>query len=185
MTQKLLLHTCCGPCATYTVHHWRSQGWDVACFWYNPNIHPFTEHQHRLESLRQWCQNSGLHLVEAEGYDMIRYFRRVVGHEADRCGHCFSLRLERTASQANTGGFDAFTTTLLVSPYQKHELLCQVGEAVARDVGVPFLYQDLRPGYRQGRQMTFEQGLYRQKYCGCVYSEWERFGKVDIARDCC
>ena len=129
MSRKLLLHTCCGPCATYTVQHWQSQGWDVTCFWYNPNIHPFTEHQQRLEALLHMCREADIHLLEAEGYDMIRYFRSVVGHEADRCGYCFRLRLERTAREAAEGGFDAFTTTLLVSPYQKHELLRQVGGA--------------------------------------------------------
>ncbi len=184
MSGKLFLHTCCAPCATYTVQHWRGQGWQVTSFWYNPNIHPYTEHQRRLETLRQWCRDSGLHLTEVEGYDMVQYFRRVVGHEADRCGYCFRLRLERAALEAKAGGFDAFSTTLLISPYQKHELLRQVGEAVAQEVSIPFLYQDLRPGYRQSRQMAVEKGLYRQKYCGCVYSEWERFGKVDIGENC-
>ena len=178
---SVLLHTCCGPCAIYTVKRLREGGLDVAGFWYNPNIHPFCEHEARLEAMRTFAQSANMSLIVAEGYDMIDYFRAVVGHEGERCGHCFRLRLSRTAASARERGFDAFTTTLLISPYQKHGLLCEVGEEVAKEQDVRFHYEDFRDGFRESQRLSRELELYHQGYCGCVYSEWERYGKVDIA----
>jgi hypothetical protein len=152
----------------------------VSGFWYNPNIHSFTEHRQRLESAQVFARKANLPLIVREGYDVIDYFRRVVGHEGERCRDCFRLRLSLTASAARESGFDAFSTTLLISPYQEHELLREIGEEVAREQGVPFHYEDLRPGFRESQLMAKELELYRQKYCGCLYSEWERFGKVKI-----
>lgn len=180
--RKILLHTCCGPCAIYTVDRLREEGFDVTGFWYNPNIHPFTEHRSRLEAMQTVAQRIDLPLIVAKGYDMIDYFRAVVGHEGERCGHCFRLRLRRAAGVAGDKGFSAFTTTLLISPYQKHELLQQIGEEVAREYGIDFYYEDFRPGFRESHRQSRELNLYHQKYCGCVYSEWERYGKVDMAK---
>jgi len=179
--KKILLHACCGPCAIYTVNRLREAGRDVTAFWYNPNIHPFTEHRSRLEAIQTLARAIDLPLSVSEGYDMIDYFRAVVGHEGERCGDCFRLRLSKTAEVAREKGFDAFTTTLLISPHQKHELLREVGEKVAREQGVEFYYEDFRPGFRESHRLSRELNLYHQRYCGCVYSEWERFGKVDIA----
>ncbi|MFC1925134.1 epoxyqueuosine reductase QueH [Chloroflexota bacterium] len=177
---SLLLHTCCAPCATYCVEHWQQKGLAVTSFWYNPNIHPFTEHQRRLETLQGFAQKTGLPLIASHGYDVIDYLRKVVGHEEERCVDCFRLRLSMTALIARLKGFDAFTTTLLISPYQKHDLLKEIGEEIARKEGVKFLYEDLRANYQESRRMSQEHDLYRQKYCGCLYSEWERFGKEKI-----
>ena len=179
---QILLHCCCGPCATYTVNRLRDKGFEVIGFWYNPNIHPFTEHQSRLEAMRTLEKSMELPLIVAEGYDMIDYFRAVTGHEGDRCGDCFQLRLSKTAKVARSKGFTHFTTTLLISPYQKHELLRAVGETEAEEHGVEFYYEDFRSGFRESHQLSRELNLYHQKYCGCLYSEWERYGKVDIAR---
>jgi predicted adenine nucleotide alpha hydrolase (AANH) superfamily ATPase len=179
---RILLHACCAPCATHTVNRLREEGFDVTAFWYNPNIHPFTEHRHRLESMRTLAEAIDLPLLVADGYDMIDYFRAVVGHEGERCGECFRMRLDRTATVASDNGFTLFTTTLLISPYQKHELLRRTGEAVARERGIDFHYEDFRTGFRESQRLSRELDLYHQKYCGCIYSEWERFGKVDIAR---
>ncbi len=177
---SLLLHTCCAGCATYCVKYWRERGQEVTCFWYNPNIHPFTEHKQRLRALEDFAQAEGLPLIASEGYDVVNYFREVVGHESERCSDCFRLRLGMTATIARLKGFDAFTTTLLVSPYQNQQLLREVGEEVAEREGVGYLYEDLTPGYSESVRMSKELGLYRQKYCGCLYSEWERFGKVKV-----
>ena len=179
--KKVLLHCCCGPCAMYTVERLRAEGYEVTGFWYNPNIHPFTEHRSRLEAMRAAAAHLGLPLIVAEGYDIIDYFRAVVGHEGERCRDCFRLRLARTARAAREGGFDAFTTTLLISPYQDHERLQEVGNEAAAGEGVPFHYEDFRPGFRESHRLSRGLDLYHQKYCGCVYSEWERYGKVDIA----
>jgi len=174
---QILLHCCCGPCATYTVNRLREEGFQVTAFWYNPNIHPFTEHRSRLEAMHTLAQLMELPLIATEGYDMIAYFRAVVGHEEERCGDCFKMRLGRTAAVAREKGFTSFTTTLLISPYQKHELLREVGETVAKEQGIDFHYEDFRTGFRESQRLSRELNLYHQKYCGCIYSEWERFGK--------
>ena len=152
----------------------------VTCFWYNPNIHPFTEHRQRQQALESFTQKGKVPLIVAEGYDVVSYFREVVGHERERCGRCFRLRLSMTALIARLKGFDAFSTTLLISPYQKQPLLKEVGEEMASREGVSFLYEDLTPGYKESVRVSKELDLYRQKYCGCLYSEWERFGKVKV-----
>src|SRR4030042_4818835 len=123
----LLLHSCCGPCSTYTVEHLRGQGHELTALWYNPNVHPFQEHQLRLESMQRLAKAVDLPLIIPPGYDFVLYLRAVVGRESERCLHCFRLRLTKTPEIARQNGFDAFTTTLLISPYQKHELLRQIG----------------------------------------------------------
>jgi len=122
-----------------------------------------------------------LPLTISEGYDMIEYFRRVVGHEPERCQHCFRLRLSKTAETARQTNFSAFTTTLLISPHQKHDLLHKIGEELAEEKGIEFLYADLRKRYSDSRRMTKGLDLYRQQYCGCVYSEWERYANRTLA----
>jgi len=178
--KKLLVHCCCAHCAAYTVNYWREQDCDVSALWYNPNIHPYTEHRHRLEAMQSLAKTMSLPLIVTEDYDVIEYFRGVVGHEAERCRHCFRLRLSKTAETAKEMGFDAFTTTLLISPQQKHELIKEVGEELGKETGVDFLYADLRKRYSDSRHITKPLDLYRQQYCGCVYSEWERYADITI-----
>lgn len=178
--KRLLIHSCCAHCAAYTVKYWREQGYDASAFWYNPNIHPYTEHRHRLEAMQSLAKTMNLPLIVTEGYDIIDYFRRVAGHEAERCRHCFKLRLSKTAETAKQMGFNAFTTTLLISPQQKHELIKKVGEELGKETGVDFLYADLRKRYSDSRHITKPMELYRQQYCGCVYSEWERYADITI-----
>jgi len=178
--KKLLLHVCCAHCAAYTVDYWREQGYEVSALWYNPNIHPYTEHQNRLEAMKTLTQKMNLPLTISEGYDMIEYFRRVVGHESERCRHCFRLRLSKTAETAREKNFSAFTTTLLISPHQKHELLREIGEELSEEKGIEFLYADLRKHYSDSRHLTKPLDIYRQQYCGCIYSEWERHANIKI-----
>ena len=178
--KSILVHSCCTHCAAYTVDHWRKQGYKVSALWYNPNIHPYTEHQHRLEAMKSLAQEMNFPLIIEDGYDIIAYFRQVVGHEAERCQYCFRLRLSKTAELARQKGFAAFTTTLLISPHQKHDLLREIGNELAMERGIDFLYADLRKRYSDSRHMTKGLNLYRQQYCGCVYSEWERFTDIII-----
>lgn len=173
--KKVLVHVCCAHCAAYTVEYWRGEGYEVGGLWYNPNIHPFTEHQQRLESVKALAKEINLPLIISPDYDIIEYFRRVAGHETERCRHCFELRLTRTAEAAKANGYEGFTTTLLISPHQKHELIKEVGEGVAGGKGVEFFYADLRKRYSDSRHITKPMNLYRQQYCGCLYSEWERY----------
>ena len=177
---SILLHVCCGPCSTYVVKSLQDKGLQVTAFWYNPNIHPFREHQLRLEAMQAFSRATNLPLTIVDGYDMPEYFRAVVGHESNRCPDCYRLRLSKTAEVAQERGFEAFTTTLLISPYQKHELLRELGEQLGKEKGIGFHYEDFRPGFRESHRFSKELGLYHQGYCGCVYSEWERYGKVKI-----
>jgi len=130
--------------------------------------------------MRMLAEKVDLPLIVAEGYDFVDYFRTVAGHEGERCSHCYRMRLRKTASVALERGFDAFTTTLLISPYQRHDLLREMGEGIGGEVGVVFCYRDFRPGFREGHRLAGEYGLYRQAYCGCLYSEWERYTKSKL-----
>ncbi len=179
---SVLLHCCCGPCATYTVRNLQEQGLEVSAFWYNPNIHPFTEHRKRLESMQTLAKAWGFPLIIAEGYEMIDFIRAVVGHEkeGDRCRECYGMRLNKTAQIARENGFESFTSTLLISPYQDHKLIREIGDRAAQENGVEFLFQDFSPGFRESHRMARELDLYFQKYCGCIYSEYERYAKVKI-----
>ena len=179
--KSILIHCCCAHCAAYTINYWRQQGYEVSALWYNPNVHPYLEHQHRLEAMKSLAQEVNLPLIVTDGYDMIEYFRRVAGHEPERCRRCFDLRLSKTADTARQRGFDAFTTTLLISPHQKHDLLRETGNKLAEERGVEFLYADLRKRYSDSRHLTKPLDLHRQQYCGCVYSEWERYADTEIA----
>jgi predicted adenine nucleotide alpha hydrolase (AANH) superfamily ATPase len=173
--KKVLVHICCAHCAAYTVEYWRQQEYEVDGYWYNPNIHPFTEHQARLASVRELSQKLHFPLIEEDGYEMPEYFRQITGHEDDRCRYCFDMRLRSTAAAAKKNSYDAFTSTLLISPHQEHEILREIGQKVSRETGVEFLYADLRKRYSDSRHITKPMELYRQQYCGCLYSEWERY----------
>jgi predicted adenine nucleotide alpha hydrolase (AANH) superfamily ATPase len=183
MLGRLLLHTCCAPCSTYSVVHFRERGWDVTGFWYNPNIHPFLEHEERRRGMESYSARVLLPMVWSEEYEMPRFLREVAERVAkpERCAVCYRMRLKRTVAMARQFGCDAFSTTLLISPYQDHSLLRQVGDDVGASQGIPFLCEDLRAGWSQRCRLTKEYGLYRQQYCGCIYSEWERYRDADPA----
>lgn len=145
-------------------------------FWYNPNIHPYTEYRRRLDALQQFAAAVELPIIYRDDYDLETHLGQTLGKGApERCRECYRMRLRATAEAARSGGYDAFTTSLLVSPYQQHDDLRALGEEIGQHSGVPFLYRDFRPHYRAGRQRAAELGLYRQPYCGCVFSEKERY----------
>lgn len=175
---KVLLHVCCGPCALYPVQDLRRRGYPVTGFFANPNIHPYQEYFKRREAAREVARQLELPLCFEEDYRPEVYFREVVFREAERCRFCYLLRLKEAAKRAREEGFEGFTTTLLVSPWQKHELIQEAGEEAAQEFKVPFLYFDWRSGYREGRRKAREMGLYSQQYCGCLFSERERYAEV-------
>ena len=180
--ERLLLHTCCAPCSVYCVESLRGEGIEPVSFWYNPNIHPYQEYKARRDTLREYAASIGLALLVREDYGLRDFVRAVAGDLDHRCGHCYACRLEETARYAAEHGFTHFSTTLLVSPYQDHQRICDTAEEMARRYGVAFLYRDFRPGFRSGQAKARELGLYMQKYCGCVFSEEERYAK-QIKRD--
>lgn len=172
---KLLLHSCCAPCTTFCLKTLRADGHEVSGYFLNPNIHPYTEFRRRLDTFREYCSSQGHSAVIDETYGL-RSFLSEIGQDVDgRCAQCYRMRLYPTAQLARKLGADAFTTTLLISPYQNHELLTRVAEEAAEAAGVPFAYYDFRPGYRESVRLSREMGLYRQPYCGCIFSEEERY----------
>jgi len=172
---KLLLHMCCAPCAITPVQELREREFEVMGFFYRHNIHPYTECIRRQETLEKYSETAGFRVIYQDGYDMEGFIRNVVYREADRCNYCYHDRLQSTALVAKRGKFDFFSTTLLYSKFQKHEQIKTIGESVGRSVGVPFYYLDLRSGWKEGVERSKEMGMYRQQYCGCIYSEKERF----------
>ena len=172
---RILLHTCCGPCTIVPLRSLRDQNWEVHGFFFNPNIHPYQEFQRRLEALHQLAKNQDLPLIVRDDYPLEDFLRQVVFREQDRCLVCYAIRLDAAARLAKKSRFDAFTTTLLYSKRQKHELVCAIARDAASRYGIVFHYEDFRTGWKEGQAAAKNLGLYRQQYCGCIYSEKERF----------
>jgi hypothetical protein len=171
---KLLMHICCAPCAIVPVRELRSEGMAITGFFYRHNIHPFSECLRRQETLRDYARQIGLEIIWQPGYDLEGFIRSVVYREEERCRICYQQRLQATAALAREGHYDAYSTTLLYSRYQKHDIIRDIGESIGRTLGVRFHYRDFRPGWQEGVAESRRIGLYRQKYCGCIYSEKER-----------
>jgi predicted adenine nucleotide alpha hydrolase (AANH) superfamily ATPase len=174
---KVLLHICCANCAIYPVKTIRKKGLDVMGFFYRHNIHPYTECLKRQEALQSYADRINLKMIYQEGYDLEGFIQNVVFREAERCNYCYHDRLRSTAMLAKRGKFDYFSTTLLYSKHQKHDLIRSMGESIGKSAGVEFLYQDFREGWKEGIECSKQMGLYRQQYCGCIYSEKERYFK--------
>ncbi len=232
--EPILLHVCCGPCAIYPVRALRAEGFEPTGYFANPNIQPSREYRRRLEALRQYAETEKLPLIVREDYRPEEHLRATIEAPADRnkrCRACYDLRLGEAARKARELGFERFTTTLLVSPYQLHRAVREAGEeaaALAGAGGAPggapwgtpgstpgsapgsdtgasrgagavdataagaagpdtgggpasaappleFVYRDFRPGWKEGVKASLDLGLYRQPYCGCLWSEVERY----------
>lgn len=178
---KLLLHTCCAPCLIYPLERLKEKGFSVEGFFYNPNIHPFAEYENRKRAIIDFVNKISKIDITYSEYFPEEYFRSINLKEktGERCSLCWLLRLKETAKRAKENGFDAFSTTLLVSPYQNQELLKRIGEDVAKDCKIEFYYEDFRPGFRKARDLAKSHGIYCQRYCGCIYSEVERCRKSE------
>ncbi|MEW6547164.1 MAG: epoxyqueuosine reductase QueH [Bacillota bacterium] len=175
---RLLLHTCCGPCSIYPLDVLREEGHEVSACYCNPNIHPYREWEKRLDTLREYLATVGVDLRVDDRYDLKQYLEAVLPYAYDparRCPTCYRIRLDEVARRAACEGYDAFSTTLLVSPYQNHEGVARVGREVADTLGIPFYYRDFRSGWKEAVRRSRELGMYRQGYCGCVFSERERY----------
>ena len=140
-----LMHICCAPCANRPIAALREEGIGVTGFWFNPNIHPYTEYQARKHTLEEYAKD------------------------------CYQVRMEETARYAAEHGFDSFTTSLLISPYQNHEAIRATAQAMGARYGVEFLDRDFRPLFQAGQEFAREHGFYMQKYCGCIFSEEDRY----------
>ena len=174
---KVLLHVCCANCAIYPVKSMREEGLEVMAFFYRHNIHPYTECLRRQEALEAYADKIDLKVIYQEGYDLEEFIRNVAFRESERCNYCYHDRLRSTALLAKRGKFDYFSSTLLYSKHQNHELIRSIGDAIGKSVGVPFWYHDYREGWKEGIECSKQMGLYRQQHCGCIYSEKERYYK--------
>lgn len=176
--QKVLLHTCCAPCSTYVIEWLLNNQYQVNAYFFNPNIHPLDEYTRRLDAMQAYARSIKIELLTEEyAYSkQISDYIKVVfdKHPSDRCFHCYQIRLNAAAKKAKQLGLEGFTTTLLISPFQKHEEIKEAGKKAQAEHGVEFVYYDFRPGYNESRRIAKEFGLYRQKYCGCVYSLTEK-----------
>ena len=174
---KTLLHICCAPCANQPIEVLRADGFEVTGYWYNPNIHPFTEYRSRRNTVRDYAAAIELPVIERDDYGLRPFVREVADNIEGRCVKCYEMRLYDTARMAAEGGFDSFTSSLFISPYQNHELMRDVAERAAFQYGVRFEYRDFRPYFKAGQERARELNMYIQKYCGCVFSEQERYLK--------
>lgn len=169
---KVLMHTCCAPCSVYCIDSLRNEGIEPTLYWYNPNIHPYMEYKARRDTLKEYAEKINVKVKWEEEYGLDTFCYHVIDKLDTRCqDYCYRVRLEKTAQYAKEHEYDTITTTLLVSPYQKHDILKQQAEEIAKRYGLTFLYRDFRVGFREGQTKAREIGLYMQKYCGCIFSE--------------
>ena len=173
---KLLMHTCCAPCSIYCISYLREHNIEPVVYWYNPNIHPYKEYEARKNCLKEYTKSIEVEAIFEDEYGLKDFCKNTINDLENRCtNYCYKVRLEKTVQYAKQNGYDTFTTTLFVSPYQKHEQLKKICEELAQKYDINFLYIDFRPGFRQGQAKARELGLYMQKYCGCVFSEEMRY----------
>jgi epoxyqueuosine reductase len=172
---NILLHTCCGPCALYPLRTLRTAGNTVTGFFYNPNIHPYQEYSRRIDAVQKMAECETLPMIFHDNYDLEGFLANVATNPQKRCNYCYASRLKATAAAAAEHGFEAFSTSLLYSRYQQHDKIRELGEQAAQEHGVIFHYEDFRTGWQEGIRLSKDMGIYRQQYCGCVYSEKERY----------
>ena len=169
---KLLMHTCCAPCSVYCIDTLRKEEIEPTLFWYNPNIHPYSEYVSRRNCLKAYSEKENVKAIFCEEYGLDEFCKKVINNTSSRCvNYCYPLRLEKTFNYAKENGYDTVTTTLLYSIYQNHDFIKIECERLSKKYEIDFLYRDFRVGYYIGHQKAYEEGLYLQKYCGCIFSE--------------
>lgn len=176
---RVLIHVCCAPCLTYPHELLLEEGHDVTGFWYNPNVQPFLEYLKRLHEVQRYTALRPVEVIYADEYPLREWLARALNElnaGRSRCSACYRDRIFRTALTASEMGFDAFTTTLLLSKHQKHEEVRDLCREAMKRYGVEFIYRDLRKGWRRSIKISRDLQLYRQSYCGCIFSEFERLG---------
>jgi predicted adenine nucleotide alpha hydrolase (AANH) superfamily ATPase len=185
-TMKIFLHMCCAPCALYPFFRLREEGMRPTGYFYNPNIHPYTEYKKRIDTVKDFSLRVGLEVLSREGYDLDEFLLRVAGKGPQRCEFCYRMRLSAAAAAAREKGFTLYTTTLLYSKYQKHDMIIGIAREAAEENSIEFYYEDFRQGWREGIMESKAMGLYRQQYCGCIYSERDRYytkqGRIQVKR---
>jgi epoxyqueuosine reductase len=172
---NILLHICCAPCAIYPLKELRAAGTAVTGFFFNHNIHPYLEYRKRLDTVKQYAGMIDLAVIYRDDYLLEDFLAAVAAAPEERCRYCYGSRLEVAAATAAKLGFDAYSSSLLYSRYQQHEAIRELGEQIGAKHGIAFHYDDYRRGWKNGIDSSKQLGLYRQQYCGCIYSEKERY----------
>ena len=178
--RRLLLHMCCGPCSCYPVKRLREDGLEPIGWFFNPNIHPYQEWEQRMKTAQEFAGKVGMEIRTEAQYRLRDFLRRALAadvNENGRCEQCYTWRLGEAARYAAENGFTAFTSTLFYSIYQQHDLMRDTALRFAQRYGVEFYYEDFRPGWQEGIDISHQLGLSRQSYCGCIFSEEERYSK--------
>ena len=177
MTPKILLHACCGPCTIIPANQIAAEGLQYSAYFFNPNIHPYRGFSQRRDTLVEFCASENILVHIHAEYGLSEFLRKVVFHEERRCALCYAMRLEATAAFAANNNYNAFSTTLLYSKYQNHALIMEICANLAEKDHIMFYYRDFRAGWSEGIRQSKERQMYRQSYCGCIYSEQERYDK--------
>ncbi len=187
---KILIHVCCAPCLAY-LHSYFHEKYEIVCYFYNPNISPFQEFQKRKDALKIFCEKNHINIIFEENYDFenwldflseIKSFPELKQDKKNRCEKCYEIRLLKTIEKAKQLNIKIFTTSLLYSIYQDNEGIKKLGEKLAENSTLDFYYKDFRENWKEGCEIYKNTGLYRQNYCGCIFSEHERFGKKLIRK---
>ena len=177
---KLLLHTCCGPCTLYPVTSLRKNNINIWAYFFNPNIHPYLEYERRAHAMLEVAEKLSLPVIWDDArYNLDAWLKFIDNKwsKEERCPLCYEMRLQALALTAAKYGFDTISTTLLYSKYQQHNLIKEMGEKIAAASGLTFYYEDFRKGWQKGIDISIKLGIYRQPYCGCIFSEKERYEK--------
>ncbi|MBN1231917.1 MAG: epoxyqueuosine reductase QueH [Candidatus Coatesbacteria bacterium] len=173
--KEVFLHVCCAPCLLGPLSDLRAKEINVTGFFFNPNIHPLMEFLKRRNTLREASRILDFHVCEESSHDYLDFLRNTVSDVEQRCSYCYSVRIRYTALTAKNKGFSSFSTTLLYSKYQKHDLIKSIAERISDELEISFHYEDWREYWKWGIEESKRMDLYRQNYCGCIYSEFERF----------
>lgn len=173
---KILYHACCGVCSLYPIKVMREEGIDFALYYTNPNIHPYQEWKERKKTFVTVAEANQVPYFIDKEYPLEQFLKEQLSYES-RCAYCYRSRLTLTAKKAAETGYDAFSTTLFISPYQNPGLIAAIGGEIAKEYGLEFYDRDFREGFQYAQDTAAEQGLYRQKYCGCIFSERDRYQK--------
>ena len=182
-TPKLLLHACCAPCSSYVLEY-LSKYFEITLYYYNPNIHPELEYNRRIEELKKFINEfngvNKIDLVEEE-YNTSEYFNEVkglenLGERSKRCYNCYKFRMDKAALYAKNNNYDYFTTTLSISPYKVSNWINEIGRELEKKYNINYLYADFKKknGYKRSLELSKQYNLFRQDYCGCIYSKQER-----------
>jgi len=171
------MHMCCAPCATFPVSELKSKGIEIEGLYYNPNIHPYEEFKKREDQVKKLAKIYDLKIHFLPDFEQ-ELWEEMKNSDKNRCNMCYQKRIARLFQFAKLQKFDAVTTSLLVSPYQDHDQIKELGEKYSNKYNIPFYYEDFRVGYREGQKKAKEHGFYQQRYCGCMLSLLETIDQI-------